>query len=350
MIRTRKNSEGKTSYQAIVKVKGYPDKVQTFRTKREAENWEIKIKAAMKAGNYRDTKPAEDITLGHAIDRYLAEPLTKKRKNYKTEQGQLLWWKKELGNYALIRVTPDLLAKKRDELASTLTDKGKERTPATVNRYMATLSVLLTVIIEEWCWLSETPLKFVRKLKEPRGRIRFLSDEERKALMHECRVSKNPHLYLIFILAISTGARKTEILNLKWQDIDLDTGRAILHETKNGERRTLYLTGLALTELHKHALKYALKSEFVFPNDAGTKPIVFKEAWLNAVKKAGIADFKFHDCRHSAASYLAMQGASPSEIAEVLGHKTLSMVKRYAHLSECHTQKVVESMNQAIFG
>ena len=75
-----------------------------------------------------------------------------------------------------------------------------------------------------------------------------------------------------------------------------------------------------------------------------------RAAWAYAVKRAGITDFRFHDLRHSAASYLAMSGASLMEIAEVLGHKTLSMVKRYAHLSEAHTAKVVARMNQAIFG
>ena len=73
-------------------------------------------------------------------------------------------------------------------------------------------------------------------------------------------------------------------------------------------------------------------------------------AWKVAVEKAGIEDFRFHDLRHSAASYLAMNGASLAEIAEVLGHKTLAVVKRYAHLSESHTAKVVKRMNQNIFG
>jgi len=72
--------------------------------------------------------------------------------------------------------------------------------------------------------------------------------------------------------------------------------------------------------------------------------------WLAALKKAGVADFRFHDLRHSAASYLAMNGASLAEIAEVLGHKTLQMVRRYAHLSEAHTAGVVSRMNAKIFG
>jgi len=89
---------------------------------------------------------------------------------------------------------------------------------------------------------------------------------------------------------------------------------------------------------------------FVFPDSTGTRPVGIREAFEWAVKRADIANFKFHDLRHTFASYLAMNGATLAEIAEVLGHKTLAMVKRYAHLSEAHTAGVVARMNQAIFG
>ena len=80
------------------------------------------------------------------------------------------------------------------------------------------------------------------------------------------------------------------------------------------------------------------------------KPIEIRKSWLNALEKAGIEDFRFHDLRHSTASYLAMNGATLAEIAEVLGHKTLAMVKRYSHLSEAHTAGVLERMNQKFLG
>ena len=82
----------------------------------------------------------------------------------------------------------------------------------------------------------------------------------------------------------------------------------------------------------------------------GKRPVGIREAWEYAVKRADVTDFHFHDLRHTFASYLAMNGASLLEIAEVLGHKTLAMVKRYAHLSEAHTGGVVERMNRAVFG
>jgi len=112
----------------------------------------------------------------------------------------------------------------------------------------------------------------------------------------------------------------------------------------------LFITGYALDELKAHASLYRFQSTYVFANTTGTAPVAITTSWNNAVKLAGITDFKFHDLRHCAASYLAMNGATSGEIAEVLGHKTLAMVKRYAHLSETHTKGVVTKMNEAIFG
>jgi integrase len=106
----------------------------------------------------------------------------------------------------------------------------------------------------------------------------------------------------------------------------------------------------ALDLIRQHAKLRRLDTTLVFPDYVGTKPLSIRDAFANAVKRAGIEDFRFHDLRHSAASYLAMNGASLMEIAEILGHKTLSMVKRYAHLSEQHTRSVVERMNRAVFG
>jgi integrase len=180
--------------------------------------------------------------------------------------------------------------------------------------------------------------------------MRFLSDDERQRLLTACQGSRNQYLYTVVVLALSTGARKMELLRLTWQDVDLQRGVLTLHETKNGERHILHLTNLALALMRQHAKRQRMDAALVFPDPTGTKPCSIREAWEYAVKRAGIADFRFHDLRHSAASYLAMSGASLAEIAEILGHKTLSMVKRYTHLSDAHTRNVVARMNQAIFG
>jgi integrase len=193
-------------------------------------------------------------------------------------------------------------------------------------------------------------MRKVSKPKEPRGRVRFLSEDERQRLLDACKASRNPYLYLVVVLALSTGARKMEILNLTWQNVDLQRGAITLHDTKNGERRVLPLAGPALELMHQHSKVRRIDTPLVFPRSDGRKPLDIRSSWETTLKQADSTDFHFHDLRHSCASYLAMNGASLAEIAEVLGHKTLSMVKRYAHLSEAHTARVVARMNAAIFG
>lgn len=215
---------------------------------------------------------------------------------------------------------------------------------------MAALSHAFSIAVREWEWVDDSPLRKVSKPKEPRGRVRFLSDDEREILLVACKQSEAPYLYPLVILALSTGARRGELLGLKWGDIDFQRETAILHETKNNERRSLPLTGLALKQAKKLASIRRIDSDLVFPDITGKKPIEIRPAWEQVLKEAGIKDFRFHDLRHSAASYLAMDGASLAEIAEVLGHKTLQMVKRYSHLTEQHTASVVGKMNKKIFG
>ncbi len=151
------------------------------------------------------------------------------------------------------------------------------------------------------------------------------------------KASRNPYLYTVVVLALSTGARRGELLGLQWSDIDLKRGALIFRETKNGQVRTVPLTGKAL-----ELLSQSRGTGLVFPTG-------IREAFESALRRAGIGNFRFHDLRHTFASYLAMSGASLSELAEALGHKTLSMVKRYTHLTEGHTRQVVARMNTAIF-
>jgi integrase len=151
------------------------------------------------------------------------------------------------------------------------------------------------------------------------------------------------------VLALATGARLGELLGLRWADVDLTRGVARLARTKNGEPRTLPLAGHALAILKARAAERRSDASFVFPSEHGRTPATLRKPWERALAEAGIADFRFHDLRHTAASYLAMTGATPTDIAAVLGHKTLAMVKRYAHLSDQHVSRVVARMNESIF-
>lgn len=261
---------------------------------------------------------------------------------------QLKWWRQELGGLVLADVTPARIGAARDKLARGVTRRGTPRTPATVVRYLAALGHLLSVVATDWQWLEDNAMRKVRKPTEPRGRVRFLSDDERERLLSACRESDNPYLYPAIVLALSTGMRKGELMGLAWADVDMPGGRITLHETKNGERRVVPLVGHALEAVR--AIPRHIDTRLLFPGRNPRKPMDLRAPWEAALKRAGISDFRWHDLRHSCASYLAMTGATPGEIAEALGHKSLVMVKRYSYLSEAHTAGVVGRMTARIFG
>jgi integrase len=208
---------------------------------------------------------------------------------------------------------------------------------------------MLNVAKKEWRLIDRNPVSDIAKKKEGRGRTRFLTNEERDRLLAACKASEWSDLHTLVILAISTGARRGELITLQWDAIDLKAGKAVVTETKNDEPRTLPLVGKALEALRAMKLNGSAKSEYVFPNPSGFPgPFEqFDHRWYEALTEAGIEGFRFHDLRHCCASYLAANGASLLEIADVLGHKTLAMVRRYSHLTQSHKASVVEKMVKA---
>ena len=346
----RAGVDGNTSFSVKVRLKGFPAQYATFERLTDAKRWAQHTESAIREGRHFKSTEAKRRTFGEMIDRYKRDVLPTKPKNQKNRTLHLNWWKSELGEYSLADVTPALIAEHRDKLSNGATNRGDKRSPSTVVRYMAALSHVFTIAIKEWGWLDDSPMRKVTKPKEPRGRVRFLSDSERERLLAACKESNSPYLYPATVLALSTGGRRMEILGLNWESINFTRSVITLHETKNGERRVLPLAGHALALIKDLANKRNPDCDLVFPGKNFKTPADIRTPWENALKRAEINDFKFHDLRHSCASYLVMNGASLAEIAEILGHKTLQMVKRYAHLSDSHTSKVVESMNNKIFG
>jgi integrase len=350
-IQERISKTGIKSYTARVRLKGYPVQTATFARKTDANKWIQDTESAIREGRHFKTVEAKKHTLADMVDRYIKDILPTKPKQAPAQRPQLERWKAEIGSYALADITPALIVQCRDKLSSEPTPRGEQRSPATVARYLAVLSHAFTIAINEWQWLEDSPVRKVKKPKESRGRVRFLDDNERAKLLQACKESSNSWLYTCVILALSTGMRQAELMGLKWQDVNLTDGYLILHETKNGDRRRVPLAGLGLSLLREHAKVRRLDTQLLFPSSRNPlKPIDLRKPWLTVLKNTGINDFHWHDLRHCTASYLAMNGASLAEIAEVLGHKTLSMVKRYSHLSDGHVSNVVASMNEKIFG
>ncbi len=345
--------EGKkgSTYKVRIRKPNSPTVTKTFSSKNLAKKWARKTELEIEEGTYFDKVEAASHTVADLVDRYLNEELKKLAEtDWPARKRQLNWWKDEIGKLTLNKVTPALIVEHRNKLKQGVTYRKKPRSGSTINRYLAAFSAALGIAASEWQWILSNPFNRVRREKENSGRVRFLSPDERTALLEACKESRNKSIYLITVLALSTGMRQTEILSLTWDQVDQDRRTITLYKTKNDEVRVVPLVGLAKSELQEHGKIRNLKNPYVFNGRHHTYSQFPRGAWESAIAKAEITDFTFHDCRHSAASELAMNGASLHEIAAVLGHKTLAMVQRYAHLSEQHTTSVVERMNQAVFG
>lgn len=348
-IRKRRNKDGKFSYHVQVRLKGSPPQTASFTRKTDAQKWVQDTESAIRDGRHFKTAEAKRHSVADLVDRYIQESLNHK-KDSANQKRQLLDWRQRIGSRLLSEVTPALISEMREQLAGEISRRGKVRSPATVNRRLAVLSHAFTVASSEWGWIDDNPVRKVKRKKEPRGRVRFLTAEERERLFAACKESASPYLYPVVLFAISTGARKGEILGLKWADIDWERQSAVFQDTKNDERRSVPLSESVvgvLRDLHKIR---RIDTNLVFPRKDGKKSVDLRTQWRLAITTAQIADFRFHDLRHCAASYLAMNGASPILIATVLGHKTLEMVKRYAHLSNEHTVDAINSMNEKFLG
>lgn len=197
--------------------------------------------------------------------------------------------------------------------------------PATVVRYMAAQSHALSRGVTEWGWLDDNPMRKVIRPKEPRGRVRILTETEQKKPLDACRSSSSPDLYPAVVLAISSRMRAGELFGLSWDRVDRNRGRMVLEQTKNGERRVVPLTGLALELLKARSKVRRLDTDLVFPGPNRPAlpgeppkppgPVDLRYVWQTALKDADIENFQWHDLRHVAASHLLMNSASLGELA-----------------------------------
>ena len=213
--------------------------------------------------------------------------------------------------------------------------------PATINRNVALLKCMFNKAIE-WGKADKNPLKGMKPLKENNKRLRFLEKNEILKLIDCC----SPHLKPIVIVAVNSGMRTGEILNLKWNDVDYKRNLLYLIETKNNEKREIPLNDIVKKTLIK-VLKHP-DSAYIFCNKNGKPYESIKTSFHTAMKRAGIENFRFHDLRHTFASHLVMMGIDLRTVQELLGHKSFEMVLRYSHLSPSHKSKAVELLDKNI--
>lgn len=340
-IETRKRT-GKTVYRVKVRLRGQPPADATFNRMTDAKRWAAETEADMRAGRWFNNSQLRRIMLGDLIDRYLREYLpTSGVVSIPSKVQRLGYVKGTIGNLSLADVTTATVVEMRATLM-------QGRASGTVNKYLADLRHVYNIARTQFAIEVKNPVSDVEKLKEPRGRVRHLDPDEAAELLRSCE-AHSPALKVIVTLALATGARRGELLNLRWPDVDLPRAMMTFEKTKNGERRTVPLVGSALVAMREHAKVRRLDTDLCFPGETG-KPLEIGKAFPDACMRAGISNFRFHDLRHTAASWIAMNGGTLAEIAEVLGHKTLAMVKRYSHMTEGHTRSVLERTTSRMLG
>jgi integrase len=348
-IQKRKNKNGTSHWHAVVRIKGDPTVCNHFDRKQEADGWAADIERQIKAGKFKFDQHNTQHSHGDVVNRFTASGALEHHKSSEDTIRHLKYWKERLGAYALVHLTPEKLGKERQLLIDPPTDRGTKHTPATVNRYIASLSSSLTYACRQLCWIDAPPCFNFIKLKEAKGRDRVLTDAEISKLLASCRQNKSPYLYCIVLMSLPTGARQGEILGLEWRHVDFDNKLADLKETKNGCPKSISLADSVIDVLKAlHQARNPAKP-LVFTCKTAFGRIAPKKAWNEALKRAGIEDYRAHDMRHTFCPLASKQGGSNLELATAMGHRTLGMLQRYTHLDVQVTKKIKQAHPRTIF-
>lgn len=304
-----------------------------FKLKKEAQKFAAQLLVNEDFASSFTDHTLNTLTLQKAVIEYLDQ--------YKGKDTSIIqrlnFWCSLYGDKPVGKLTSAMV---RSELKK-LISSGKQ--PPTANRYKSALGSLFSYLADEYD-IEYNPTRNIKQFTENNGRTRFLTDGELSRLLKACKQSGWDRLYLLVLMAVSTGARRTELLTLEWSDIDFKARTAQLKNTKNGEQRILTLTPAVISEL----MTFRGIDGYVFPHERQLKGYFrnFDCYWREALTEAEITNFRFHDLRHTCASMLAMNGASLLEIAQVLGHKSITMTQRYSHL--CTEHKA--SLTDRVFG
>jgi len=303
---------------------------------KKAEDLLIKQKQCLREGKMPETNVIKNHTFKDLTGEY--KKWAERQKSYKTKVGFINQLNDKFGALPLRRFNTMLI----EQFQTERLQRGNK--PSTANRLVATLSHMFTKAVE-WEMVDEGTLKRVRKAKllpENNRRLRYLTKDECQILINCC----SSHLRPIVITALNTGMRRGEILRLTWDQVDLKHGFILLDMTmtKNGERREIPINDTLRGTLQ--GIVRRIDVPYVFYESKTGKPFSeVKRSFNTALRKAKIHDFHFHDLRHTFASHLVMAGVDLTTVKELLGHKTLTMTLRYAHLSPGHKVKAVDVLD-----
>ena len=331
---------------------------RSFKLEEEADAEHGKRVSLIAEGRYLDVKKDCRMSFGELLKKY--------EENFKDQRSFKNWkklcikkFKEYFGEESLlsqIRFVDIETYKNRLRQTPVIGKAQKVHSVATVNREMAILHHIFQKATE-WEMIEKSPFESGKGIfcKENNTRTRYLTQDEITRLLN----SSPEHLKDIIICAIHTGMRKAEIFSLKWSQIK---NRFIyLTKSKTDESRQVPVSDELKKLFDDVRRKQGTKADYVFRYDRASKkendtnvvklvvnnnPVTeIKHSFNNALKKAGIEDFRFHDLRHTCASHLVMNGANLKDVQEILGHKGMAMTLRCAHLSQEHKRKAINLLN-----
>ncbi len=313
-IRKRGNN-----WQVRVTRKGYPPETRTFSNRIDAERWGRSIESEIDKGSYSSRTAAEQVTLAEVIDRYITEVSPRKRGGADEVIRLRAMKRHRFTKFNMAALSAKVVAEYRDERLKTCK-------ASTVVRDLGMLSSMINHCRREWGIAITNPVGQIRKPSMPPGRDRVLSTEEKSRLLAALAPTgrRNPYVRPLAMLALETAMRRSELLGLRWENIDLTKQVAFLPLTKNGTDRNVPLSTAAVAILR--AMPRSLDGR-VFPINVAA----MEAAFLRGVRRAGLHGLHFHDLRHTATTHLAEKLANILELSAVTGHKELRMLKRYYH-------------------
>jgi len=311
-------------------------------SKRKAEEFERKLRQQLSDQILLGRPVAEEMTIREATDRYVRTHLNVKKRKEKTALNDAYLLDGLIGKLGgddvpLDSITTPVIADMKDRLLA----DGREA--ATANRYLSILKAILRKAHHEWGTLSSVPN--IKLLPQNNERIRWLDDNEEQSLLAACQ--DKPHLHDLLVFLLDTGARLGEATGLIWKHVVLDRqprGLVRFYETKSGEPRSVPLTKrvqLLLERLHtirdnheSHVFLIRLPGCKTRRTQPQAKPFYNPHgSWKTAVKNAGLSNVRLHDLRHTFASRLVQLGVPLLAVSKLLGHASLKMTMRYAHLA-----------------
>lgn len=319
-ITKRLNRDGDLiGWQAKIRRRGFPTQSKTFDREADAKAWARKIETEMDRGAYVDHRPAEQMTLADAIRHYLTSvaPTHKGAEVETYRLTRILRDESKLCSYALANLRTHHFEEYRDRR---LNDIAPGSLCREINLFHAVLES-----VRRRVGLVDNPVSHVRRPTVNDERSVRLPPEDETKLLEALESTRNPWIKPFVIVALETAMRRSEILSLRWEDIDLAQRTAFLPNSKNGHSRSVPLSTRAAETLR--SLPRALNG-LVFP----LTPNAVKQAWTRARNRADLPHLHLHDLRHEATTRLAEKGWNILELAAVTGHQDLQMLKRYTNL------------------